>query len=102
MSLPAIIYVFSTADTGVAVVFTVWTLVMTLIDSVLKPIVFGRGANVPTLVIFLGAIGGMLAYGIIGLFVGAVALSLGYTLYVAWLAETPVQESTGDVAAKSA
>ena len=62
---------------------------MTLIDSVLKPMVFGRGAQVPTLVIFLGAIGGMLAYGIIGLFVGAVVLSLGYKLYETWLQETP-------------
>ena len=62
---------------------------MTLIDSVLKPMVFSRGASVPTLVIFLGAIGGMVAYGIIGLFVGAVVLSLGYKLYETWLEETP-------------
>ena len=89
VSLVAIVYVFSTADTTPAVLFTIWTLVMTFIDSVLKPIVFGRGAKVPTLVIFLGAIGGMLAYGIIGLFVGAVVLSLGYKLYEAWLADTP-------------
>ncbi len=62
---------------------------MTLIDSVLKPMVFSRGASVPTLLIFLGAIGGMMAYGIIRFFVGAVVLSLGYKLYEAWLTETP-------------
>jgi len=90
VSLLAIIYAFSTMDTLPAVIFTVWTVVMTMIDSVLKPLVFGRGAAVPTLVIFLGAIGGMLAYGIIGLFVGAVVLSLGYKLYEAWLNETPM------------
>ncbi|MEJ2138711.1 MAG: AI-2E family transporter [Gammaproteobacteria bacterium] len=89
VSIPAIIYVFSTADTTAAAIFAIWTIVMTLIDSVLKPMVFGRGAQVPTLVIFLGAIGGMLAYGIIGLFVGAVVLSLGYKLYETWLQETP-------------
>jgi len=87
--VPAVIYVFATADTTPAILFLIWTLVMSLIDNILKPMVFGRGATVPTLVIFLGAIGGMLAYGIIGLFIGAVVLSLGYKLYEAWLDETP-------------
>lgn len=93
VSLPVIIYVFSTSDTLSAVLFTAWTLVMTFGDGILKPIVFSRGAVVPTVVIFLGAIGGMIAYGIIGLFVGAVVLSLGYEIYIAWLEETPVGES---------
>ena len=90
--IPVIIYVFSTAETTPAVVFTIWTVAMTFIDSILKPIVFSRGATVPTLVIFLGAIGGMIAHGLIGLFVGAVILSLGYDLYIAWLDETPRRE----------
>ena len=89
VAVGAIIYVFSTADTLPASIFAVWTFVMMICDSFLKPIVFGRGASVPTLVIFLGAIGGMLAYGIIGLFVGAVVLSVGYKLYEAWLEQTP-------------
>jgi predicted PurR-regulated permease PerM len=85
VSLVAIVYAFSALDPLPATIFTIWTLAMTLIDSVLKPIVFGRGATVPTLVVFLGAIGGMLAYGLIGLFVGAVVLSLGFKLYESWL-----------------
>jgi len=89
VALPAIIYVFSTADTLPASIFAIWTFVMMICDSFLKPLVFGRGAAVPTLVIFLGAIGGMLSYGIIGLFVGAVVLSVGYKLYEAWLVQTP-------------
>ncbi len=99
VSIPAIIYMFLAADTIAASIFAVWTIVMTLIDSVLKPMVFGRGAQVPTLVIFLGAIGGMLAYGIIGLFVGAVVLSLGYKLYEGWLVETPQQTAAEKSAA---
>ncbi|MEJ2138507.1 MAG: AI-2E family transporter [Gammaproteobacteria bacterium] len=89
VAIPAIIYVLYTADTLPASIFTIWTLAMMLIDNILKPLVFSRGATVPTLVIFLGSIGGILAYGIIGLFVGAVVLSLGYKLYAAWLAATP-------------
>jgi predicted PurR-regulated permease PerM len=89
VAIPAIIYVFSTSDTTPATLFAIWTMAMTIIDSVLKPLVFGRGSTVPTLVIFLGAIGGMLLSGIIGLVVGAVVLSLGYKLYETWLMETP-------------
>jgi len=54
-------------------------------DNVLKPILLGRGAQVPMLVIFLGAIGGFMTSGIIGLFIGAIVLSVGYKLFVAWL-----------------
>jgi predicted PurR-regulated permease PerM len=96
VSLTAIVYVFSTADTAPAVIFAVWTIAVTLIDNVLKPMVFSRGAKVPTLVIFLGAIGGMLAHGIVGLFVGAVVLSLGYKLYEGWLQDAEASNAVGD------
>ncbi len=85
--LPAIIYVFSAESTFVAVAFTVWSIVAGMSDNVLKPLLLGRGAAVPMLVIFLGSIGGFIMSGFIGLFVGAVVLSLGYELLQAWLAE---------------
>lgn len=85
VTLPIVIYVFWTAQTGVAVLFTVWTLLVSLLDNVLKPLLLGRGVKVPTLVIFLGSIGGFLTSGIIGLFVGSVVLVLGFTLFRAWL-----------------
>ncbi len=83
--IPAVIYVFAIASTTKAVLFLVWCLVVGLMDNVLKPILLGRGAAVPIAVVFLGAIGGFLALGIIGLFVGAVVLSVGYKLFLAWL-----------------
>ena len=85
--IPAIIYVFATADTFTAILFLVWGVFVTLLDNVLKPILLGRGAAVPMPVVFIGAIGGFIAHGIIGLFVGAVVLSLGYTIFCAWLDE---------------
>ena len=78
---------FSSIDTMPAVVFSVWCMAVSLVDNVLKPILFGRGVEVPTLVIFLGAIGGMLTMGIVGLFLGAVVLALGFELFRAWLEE---------------
>jgi predicted PurR-regulated permease PerM len=84
--LPAIIYVFSTGDSTVmAVAFTVWSVFVSFSDALLKPLLLGRGVEAPMLVILLGAIGGMLYAGIIGLFLGAVILALGYKLFQAWL-----------------
>ena len=86
---PIIVYVFATASTGMAVVFTVWSLVVSFSDNFLKPLLLGRGVQIPTLVIFMGAIGGFLLQGIIGLFVGAVVLAVGYTLLNDWLSQAP-------------
>jgi predicted PurR-regulated permease PerM len=85
--IPAVIYVFATMSTAKAVVFLIWCIVVGLMDNVLKPLLLGRGVSVPMLVIFLGAIGGFIAMGIIGLFVGAIVLSVGYKLFLAWLDE---------------
>ena len=84
-----VIYVFSTADTFTAVIFLIWSIFVGLIDNVLKPVLLGRGVKVPMVVIFVGAIGGFLASGIIGLFVGSVVLAFSFTLFKAWLAEPP-------------
>jgi len=85
--VPAVIYVFATAGTTKAVIFLIWCIIVGLMDNVLKPILLGRGAAVPIVVVFLGAIGGFVAMGIVGLFVGAIVLSVGYKLFVAWLEE---------------
>lgn len=85
--LPVMIYLFYTADLPTAVLFALWALFVGSIDNVLKPLLLGRGAAVPMPVIFIGAIGGFIAAGIIGLFVGSVVLALGYELLLAWLAE---------------
>jgi len=82
---PMIVYVFASSSTGVAIPFAIWSLFVGMIDNVLKPILLGRGAGVPTLVIVIGAIGGMLSSGIIGLFVGSVVLAVGFELFAAWV-----------------
>jgi predicted PurR-regulated permease PerM len=82
---PIVVYVFSTSSTPVAVAFAIWSLAVGLIDNVLKPLLMGRGVDVPMLVIFMGAIGGFMLEGIIGLFTGAVVLAVGYSLLTAWL-----------------
>jgi predicted PurR-regulated permease PerM len=94
-----VIYVFSTADTFTAIVFLIWSLFVAVLDNILKPILLGRGVRVPMVIIFVGAIGGFLVHGIIGLFVGSILLALGFTLFKAWLVEpsepSEVQGSSG-------
>ena len=85
VAIPVIIYVFSAHDTTPAVLFLLYMIFVMVIDNVLKPMLLGRGVKVPMLVIFVGAIGGFLASGIIGLFVGAVILVLTHQLVVQWL-----------------
>lgn len=97
--IPAVIYVFSTGDNVTGVLFTIWCILVGFTDNVLKPILLGRGVRIPMLVIFVGAIGGFLSMGIIGLFVGSVILALGYKLFLAWLHE---QTATGAEAESTA
>jgi len=86
--LPVIVYVFSVSATAPAVFFAIWSFLVSMSDGLLKPLLLGRGMDTPTLVILLGAIGGMMLFGILGLFVGAICLALGYEIFMAWLDKT--------------
>ena len=90
---PIMIYVFNTADTVPAVLFTLWSLLVSTSDAFLKPLLLGRGLQTPMLVILIGAIGGMIVSGIIGLFIGSVILALGYELFMAWVKQDPELDS---------
>lgn len=83
LMIPAIIYVFSYAGTTSAVVFAIWAVIWSIADSFIKPMLMGRGIDIPMLVILLGAIGGMMVGGIIGLFIGAVLLAFAYKIFQA-------------------
>jgi predicted PurR-regulated permease PerM len=82
-----LIYAFIKMSTLTAVLLTIYCIIPMTVDNVLKPLLLGRKAPAPMLVVFLGAIGGFIAFGTIGLFVGAVVLSLGYDLFKLWLNE---------------
>lgn len=70
--------------------FTVYLLVAGFVDSILKPVLLGRGVDAPMPIILLGALGGMVSGRIIGLFLGAVLLAVGYQLFMDWVAEVDV------------
>jgi len=85
--VPVIIYLFSVKELLPAILWTIPLLVIALSDNVLKPLLMGKGSTVPMLVIFLGAIGGFIFSGLIGLFTGAIVLSIGYNLMMHWIDE---------------
>jgi predicted PurR-regulated permease PerM len=88
VSIGMIIYIWSHGGGLSATLLTIWMIAVGLLDNVLKPILMGKGASVPMLVIFLGSLGGFIYSGIVGLFTGPIVLSLGYRLFDAWLKET--------------
>jgi predicted PurR-regulated permease PerM len=94
--LPVAVWYFTATDsTVIAVIFLVWCLLVSGSDTFLKPMFLGRGLSTPMPVILIGAIGGLMLHGIIGLFVGAVVLAIGYELFRAWMQE----EAGSEVAA---
>lgn len=93
--IPPVIYVFAVASSSKAVMFMIWCIFVGLMDNILKPLLLGRAAAVPMVVVFLGVIGGFMSMGIIGLFVGAIILSVGYKLLLAWLTPPVVPNTLG-------
>ncbi|MFK0087352.1 AI-2E family transporter [Pseudomonas sp. NPDC090755] len=90
VSLPVIAYVFATEGTSLAtIVFAIYSLVAGMADNILKPLMLGRGVDVPMPVILIGALGGMVSGGFIGLFIGPVALAVGYKLFWQWVEDKP-------------
>jgi predicted PurR-regulated permease PerM len=87
--LPVLIWAWLTLSLPQALLLTAILVPLTLMDNVLKPMLMGRGLSTPTLVIFMGVIGGTLSYGLIGLFVGPVVLAVFYDLLVSWLQHDP-------------
>ncbi len=87
ITLPVIVYVWMTGDSSTThnVLVTVYLVVAGLSDGFLKPLLLGRGVEVPMPIILLGALGGLFTYGLIGLFLGAVVLALGYQLFMEWV-----------------
>jgi hypothetical protein len=83
--VPVIIWIWIDKDFTTAVLMTVFLCIVGILDNVLKPLVMGRGLTTPTLVIFVGVIGGTLAHGIVGLFIGPIILSVAWELTVAWI-----------------
>jgi predicted PurR-regulated permease PerM len=99
--LPAILYAFAVKSTTVAIIFTVWSIVGGLSDAVLKPLMIGHGLEVPMPIILLGVIGGVMAFGLVGLFIGAVVLAVGYVLFSDWVGAPATGTESKEIPSKA-
>jgi len=86
--IPVIVWSWVAMETPMALLFTVYMLPVCVVDNILRPIVMGRGLVTPMPVVFVGLIGGVLAHGMIGVFVGPIVLAIAWGLLVAWLANS--------------
>jgi len=84
---PAVIWLFWSGDTGWAIVLAIWTAFVGTMDNFLRPWLIKKGANLPMLLIFAGVVGGLIAFGLVGIFIGPVVLAVTYTLLGAWMDE---------------
>jgi predicted PurR-regulated permease PerM len=85
----ALVWLYFQGSTGWFVALFVWTLIVGGLDNVLRPILIKKGADLPLLLIFAGVIGGLISFGLLGLFVGPVLLAVAYTLLDVWVSEAP-------------
>jgi predicted PurR-regulated permease PerM len=95
ISLPVIIYLWWSGDTSttINILYTIYFILAGMVDNILKPLLLGRGVDAPMPVVLLGALGGMATGGIIGMFVGAVLLSIGYQIFMEWVNDEGVNSS---------
>ncbi|ALR75570.1 AI-2E family transporter [[Enterobacter] lignolyticus] len=98
VTAPAIAIMWHMGDhgTGLNIIYTVLLLIAGMADNVLKPLMLGRGVDAPMPVVLLGALGGMAASGILGMFIGATLLSIGYRIFMAWVNEGLANASSGN------
>lgn len=88
---PAVVWLYYSGDGVWATVLLAFTLVAVTLDGFLRPVLIRKGADLPLLLILAGVIGGLIAFGILGIFLGPVVLATAYTLLNAWMEEEPPQ-----------
>jgi predicted PurR-regulated permease PerM len=94
--IPVTIWIWATTNFTPALLITIYLVVVGLADNVLKPMLMGRGLNTPMLVIFIGVLGGTLAHGIVGLFIGPIILAVAWELMMAWIRDDKAEAVSPD------
>jgi predicted PurR-regulated permease PerM len=88
--VPVVIWLYWSGASGWGTFVLVWTIIVGSLDSVLRPLLISKGAHLPLVLLLAGVIGGLIAFGLVGIFLGPVVLAVGYTLLQSWLADETV------------
>jgi predicted PurR-regulated permease PerM len=87
--IPAVVWLFWSGAAGWGIALAIWSLVVLGIDNVVRPLLMRKGVHLPLTLLLAGVIGGLIAFGLVGIFLGPVVLAVAYTLLLAWLDEDP-------------
>jgi len=96
--VPVVIWLYWSGASGWGTFMVVWTIIVGSLDSILRPLLISKGAHLPLVVLLAGVIGGLIAFGLVGIFLGPVVLAVGYTLLQSWMAEETIPRN--EVAAR--
>jgi predicted PurR-regulated permease PerM len=99
--VPAIIWLYWSGETGLGTFLLVWSVLLSTADSVVRPLLIRKGAHLPLILLLAGVIGGLIAFGLVGLFLGPVVLAVGYTLLQSWMAEVKMPDDELPVSRRS-
>ena len=95
--VPAVIWLYWSGASGWGTFLLVWSILLSTLDSVLRPLLIRKGAHLPLILLLAGVIGGLIAFGLVGIFLGPVILAVGYTLLQSWMAEARIKDDAGRV-----
>jgi predicted PurR-regulated permease PerM len=90
--VPAIIWLYWSDQSGWGTVLVVWSILLSTVDSIVRPLLIRKGAHLPLVLLLAGVIGGLIAFGLVGIFLGPVVLAVAYTLLLSWMAEANMPE----------
>jgi len=95
--VPAVFWLYWSGESGWATFLLIWSVLLSTLDSVLRPLLIRKGAHLPLILLLAGVIGGLIAFGLVGIFLGPVVLAVGYTLLQSWMAEASIPDDEGSV-----
>jgi len=94
--VPAVVWLYWTGESVWGTLLVIWSVLLSTMDSIVRPLLIRKGAHLPVLLLLAGVIGGLIAFGMVGIFLGPVVLAVAYTLLMSWMAEanTPDEEAS--------
>jgi predicted PurR-regulated permease PerM len=90
--VPAVIWLYWTGESMWGTLLVIWSILLSTMDSVVRPLLIRRGAHLPVLLLLAGVVGGLIAFGLVGIFLGPVVLAVAYTLLLSWMAEVKMPD----------
>jgi predicted PurR-regulated permease PerM len=91
--VPAVVWLYWSGESVWGTVLVIWSVLLSTADSVVRPLLIRRGAHLPLLLLLAGVIGGLIAFGLVGIFLGPVVLAVAYTLLLSWMAEGNIPDN---------